>query len=69
MTGGYFFGFIVATVFTMGAFAALFGKVTKELGDAGGAVLERRLIILSSGTCVVVGIAWIGLTLAGVTLD
>ena len=69
MTGGYFFGFIVATILTMGAFAALFGKLTKELGDAGGAVLERRLMLMSNGTCVVVGIAWIGLTLAGVTLD
>lgn len=69
MTGGYFFGFIFATILTMGGFAALFGKLTKELGDAGGAVLERRLMIMSSGTCVVVGIAWIGLTLAGVTLD
>lgn len=69
MVAGYFVGFVVATIFTMGAFAALFGKLTKELGDAGGAGLERGLMMMSSGACIVVGVAWIGLTLSGVTLD
>ena len=69
LVAGYFLGFIVATILTMGAFAAVFGKITKEMGDAGGAGLERGLMMASSGACVVVGVAWIGLTLAGVHLD
>jgi hypothetical protein len=69
MVAGYFSGFVAATILTMGAFAAVFGKLTRELGEAGGAGLERALMMTSSGACVVVGCAWIGLTLAGVTLD
>ena len=40
---GYFFGFCVATVATMGGFAALYGEVTSGLGarhGAGAADLE-----------------------------
>ena len=42
---GYFAGFCVATVATMGAFAAAYGEVTSRLGDAHG---TRLRFILSS---------------------
>jgi|AntAceMinimDraft_1070359.scaffolds.fasta_scaffold377079_1 hypothetical protein len=33
LVAGYFAGFISATILTMGAFAAVFGKLTRELGQ------------------------------------
>ena len=40
---GYFAGFCVATVATMGAFAASYGEVTSRLGDAHGARVRSVL--------------------------
>ena len=66
---GYFSGFIFATVLTMGIFAAAYGELTYTLGKNGGAVLEKRLMLLSSSACLLVGVAWITLTLSGVGVD
>ena len=66
---GYFTGFILATVLTMGVFAAGYGELTYELGRSGGEVLEKRLMLFSSSACFIVGVAWITLTLSGVGVD
>lgn len=66
---GYFGGFLASTVCTMGAFAALYGKLTKALGDAYGDALRRRLMLFSSLCCAVVGVVWIALSLSGVNFD
>ena len=63
---GYFAGFCVATVATMGAFAALYGEVTSRLGDAHGESLRRALLRVSAGACLAVGVAWIALSASGV---
>ena len=62
---GYFFGFCVATVATMGGFAALYGKVTSGLGARHGAKVQRILKAVSACACVVVGTVWIGLSVFG----
>ena len=62
---GYFFGFCVATVATMGGFAALYGEVTSGLGARHGARVQRILKAVSACACVVVGTVWIGLSVFG----
>ena len=62
---GYFAGFCVATVATMGAFAAAYGEVTSRLGDAHGARLRQTLLRVSAGACLAVGVAWIALSASG----
>lgn len=62
---GYFFGFCVATVATMGGFAALYGEVTSGLGARHGAKVQRILKAVSACACVVVGTVWIGLSVFG----
>ena len=62
---GYFFGFCVATVATMGVFAALYGEVTSGLGARHGARVQRILKAVSACACVVVGTVWIGLSVFG----
>lgn len=66
---GYFTGFIFATVFTIGIFAAAYGELTYVLGKGGGARLKRWLTLFSSSACVVVGVGWIYLTVSGVGVD
>ena len=65
---GYFAGFIAATVLTMGAFAMLWGEVTGIAGKRGRAT-ERTLAFVSSAACVIVGVAFVALTLAGFEPD
>ena len=55
---GYFVGFIVATVLSMGVFAACWGTATRKLGEKGGAQVQQNLALFSSVLCVVVGVAW-----------
>ena len=62
---GYFAGFCVATVATMGAFAASYGEVTSRLGDAHGARVRSVLRCVSAGACLAVGAAWIALSASG----
>ena len=62
---GYFAGFCVATVATMGAFAASYGEVTSRLGDAHGARVRSVLRYVSAGACLAVGAAWIALSASG----
>lgn len=62
---GYFAGFCVATVATMGAFAAAYGEVTSRLGDAHGTRLRLALLRVSAGACLAVGVAWIALSASG----
>jgi len=45
---GYIAEFVAATIFTMGAFEALFGKLTRELGAAGGGAVSAAWIVLYS---------------------
>jgi hypothetical protein len=66
---GYFAGFIAATVLTMGAFAMLWGEVTGIAGKRGGRATERTLAFVSSAACVIVGVAFVALTLAGFEPD
>ena len=62
---GYFAGFCVATVATMGAFAASYGEVTSRLGAAHGSRVRFILSNVSAGACLAVGAAWIALSASG----
>ena len=62
---GYFAGFCVATVATMGAFAASYGEVTSRLGAAHGSRVKFILSNVSAGACLAVGAAWIALSASG----
>ena len=60
----YLLSFIVASTLSMGAFAALYGELTKRLGSTAESV-ELGLRILSSSLSIVVGLLWSVLSLMG----
>jgi hypothetical protein len=65
---GYFGGFVVAIVFAMGVFAAAWGWATRLLGEKGGVKVQRGLALFSSALCIVVGVVWTSLAVAGTKL-
>ena len=60
----YLLSFIIASTLSMGAFAALYGELTKRLGSTAESV-ELALRILSSSLSIVVGLLWSVLSLMG----
>jgi hypothetical protein len=60
----YLLSFIVASTLSMGAFAALYGELTKRLGSTAESV-ELGLRILSSSLSIIVGLLWSVLSLMG----
>jgi hypothetical protein len=47
----------------------LWGEVTGIAGQRGGRATERTLAFVSSAACVIVGVAFVALTLAGFEPD
>ena len=60
----YLGSFIIASTISMGAFAALYGEITKRIGAAAESV-ELGLRIFSSSLSIVVGLLWLVLSLLG----
>jgi ABC-type nickel/cobalt efflux system permease component RcnA len=60
----YLSSFIVASTLSMGAFAALYGELTKRLGSTAESV-ELALRVFSSSLSIVVGFVWLVLSLLG----
>jgi len=60
----YLGSFIVASTFSMGVFASLFGEITKRIGASAESV-ELALRIASSAMSVIVGAVWLTLSILG----
>jgi hypothetical protein len=60
----YLSSFIVSSTLSMGAFAALYGELTKRLGSTAESV-ELALRVFSSSLSIVVGFVWLVLSLLG----
>lgn len=60
----YLFAFVVVSTLCMGFFAALYGEVTRRLGDISGTV-EFAVNITSCCLSLIVGILWVVLSLMG----
>lgn len=71
--GGLYLGtFCVTSTLTMGCFAALYGTVTKKLGEYGGdkkRLWEFRIQLMSSSLTIIVGILWLVLLSIGKLQD
>jgi len=63
----YLVAFCVASIFTMGAFAAIFGEVTRRLQDAFD--IRWYLLLASSSLSLIVGVVWLVLIYFGVLED
>jgi hypothetical protein len=60
----YLTSFVTSSTLCMGAFAAVFGEVTKRAGSTSGFV-ELLINVCSSALSIVVGITWITLSVMG----
>ena len=60
----YLLSFVFASTLSMGAFAALYGELTKRLGSTAQSV-ELGLRVFSSSLSVLVGIVWLVLSVIG----
>ena len=60
----YLGSFVVASTISMGAFAALYGEITKRMGSTAESV-ELGLRIFSSSLSIVVGMLWLVLSMIG----
>lgn len=60
----YLTSFVVSSTICMGAFAAVFGEVTKRAGSTSG-FIELLINICSSALSIIVGITWITLSVMG----
>lgn len=60
----YLLSFVFASTLSMGAFAALYGELTKRLGSTAQSV-ELALRVFSSSLSVLVGLVWLVLSVLG----
>lgn len=60
----YLGSFVIASTLSMGAFAALYGELTKRMGSTAESV-ELGLRVFSASLSIVVGVLWLVLSLIG----